>query len=69
MYVPVCVSCKDSQKRILRGAAAAAGGGVARTNRWTRDIRDTAKERCVLGTINTERLLSWVCLGILGAGG
>lgn len=45
------------------------GGRVARTNRWTRDIRDTAKERCVLGTINTERLLSWVCLGILGAGG
>lgn len=42
--VYVIVSCKNSQKRILRG--------FARTNRWTRD----------LGTINTERLLSWACV-------
>lgn len=59
---PVCLV-----RTARKGSYEGRGGSLGQTG-GSRDIRDTAKERCVLGTINTERLLSWVCLGILGAG-
>lgn len=59
MYTCVSVFCKDSQKRILRG--------FARTNRWTRDTRDTAKEMRFRYNKYREASKLGVCLGIFGA--
>lgn len=56
LYVCVCVYLylvRTARKGFYEGSLGQTGGHAVHVSR---------QRRCVLGTINTERLLSWVCV-------